>query len=97
MAIAHFFVLMLENRSFDHIFGFSPIAGTDAVTGKSTTIDRPDPAVNINTDTQTNPAKPTAYPVHNGADFSFEGIDLAPGHEFPDVQQQLAGPNLGFT
>jgi phospholipase C len=97
MAIAHFFVLMLENRSFDHIFGFSPIAGTDAVTGKPTTIDRPDPTVNINTDTQTNPANPTAYPVHNGADFSFEGLDLDPGHEFPDVQQQLAGPNLGFV
>jgi phospholipase C len=88
---------MLENRSFDHIFGFSPIAGTDAVTGKPTTIDRPDPAVNINTDTQTNPANPTAFPVHNGADFSFEGKDLDPGHEFPDVQQQLTGPNLGFV
>ena len=97
MAIAHFFILMLENRSFDHIFGFSPIAGTDAVTGKPTTIDRPDPAVNINTDTQTNPTNPTAYPVHNGADFSFEGLDLDPGHEFFDVQQQLAGPNLGFV
>jgi phospholipase C len=97
MPITHFFVLMLENRSFDHVFGFSPIAGTDAVTGHPTTIDRPDPAVNINTDTQTNPANPTAFPVHNGADFSFEGIDLDPGHEFPDVQQQLTGPNLGFV
>lgn len=84
---------MLENRSFDHVFGFSPINGTDAVTGKPTTIARPDPAVNSNTDTQTN----TAYPVHNGADFSFEKLDLDPGHEFGDVQQQLTGPNLGFV
>jgi phospholipase C len=93
MAIAHFFVLMLENRSFDHVFGFSPVRGADAVTGQPTTIDRPDPAVNINTDTQSK----TGYPVHNGADFSFEGLDLDPGHEFPDVQQQLTGPNLGFV
>ena len=93
MAITHFFVLMLENRSFDHVFGFSPISGADAVTGQPTTIATPDPAVDINTDTQSN----TAYPVHNGADFSFEGLDLDPGHEFADVQQQLAGPNLGFV
>jgi phospholipase C len=93
MSIAHFFVLMLENRSFDHVFGFSPFSGVDAVTGQLTSIARPDPAVDINVDTQSK----TAYPVHNGADFSFEGLDLDPGHEFPDVQQQLTGPNLGFV
>jgi len=36
--IKHFFVLMLENRSFDHIFGFSAITGKDAVTGLPTQI-----------------------------------------------------------
>ena len=35
--IKHVFVLMLENRSFDHLLGFSAIAGTDAVTGQATT------------------------------------------------------------
>ena len=33
------FVLMLENRSFDHMLGFSGIAGVDAVTGAKTQID----------------------------------------------------------
>jgi phospholipase C len=75
MPIQHFFVLMLENRSFDHLLGFSPnlaASNTDSATG-------------------------TVYPLCSGADFSLKGLDLDPGHEFPDVQQQLAGPNLGFV
>jgi len=31
--IQHVFVLMLENRSYDHMLGFSNLAGIDAVTG----------------------------------------------------------------
>jgi phospholipase C len=93
MPVEHFFVLVLENRSFDHIFGFSRIEGKDAIAGGHTTIDRPDPAVHINTDSRT--GKP--FPVHEGADFSLKGLDLDPGHEPGDVQQQLTGPNLGFV
>jgi len=37
-AIQHVFVLMLENRSFDHMLGFSGIKGTDAVSGGATQI-----------------------------------------------------------
>jgi phospholipase C len=36
--IEHIFVLMLENRSFDHMLGYSGITGADASTGTSTTI-----------------------------------------------------------
>src|SRR6516164_8220116 len=36
--IQHVFVLMLENRSFDHLLGFSGISGTDAVSGLQTTV-----------------------------------------------------------
>jgi phospholipase C len=32
------FVLMLENRSFDHLLGFSGITGQDAETGRPTAI-----------------------------------------------------------
>jgi phospholipase C len=78
MPIQHFFVLMLENRSFDHIFGFSPFSG---------------PLNNTNTDTAT--GKP--YQVQPTADFSLKGLDVDPGHEFGDVQQQLAGGNGGFV
>src|SRR5262245_41830059 len=34
--IKRFFVLVLENRSFDHMLGFSQITGVDAVKGEST-------------------------------------------------------------
>jgi len=36
--IQHVFVLMLENRSFDHMLGFASIRGTDAETGAPTEI-----------------------------------------------------------
>ena len=36
--IKHVFVLMLENRSFDHMLGFSGITGTDAALRRPTTI-----------------------------------------------------------
>ena len=36
--IQHVFVLMLENRSFDHMLGFSGIKGTDAHSGSATQI-----------------------------------------------------------
>ena len=37
--IEHIFVLMMENRAFDHVLGFSPITGTDAVAGKATQVE----------------------------------------------------------
>jgi phospholipase C len=37
-AVEHVFVLLLENRSFDHMLGFSGITGIDAVSGKPTAI-----------------------------------------------------------
>jgi phospholipase C len=36
--IQHVFVLMLENRSFDHLLGFSGISGIDAVSGLETAV-----------------------------------------------------------
>ena len=36
--IKHVFVLMLENRSFDHMLGVSPFTGIDAVTQMPTQI-----------------------------------------------------------
>jgi len=36
MAIEHVFVLMLENRAFDHMLGFAGLKGTDPITGQAT-------------------------------------------------------------
>ncbi len=80
-AINHVFVLMLENRSFDHMLGFSGLAGTDAVSGQPTKIDGL-------TGSESNDFNGQAYKVTSPAGFT---MDVGPAHEFPDVLQQLAG------
>jgi phospholipase C len=40
-SIQHVFVLMFENHSFDHLFGFSGISGTHTATGLATTVNGP--------------------------------------------------------
>lgn len=83
LGIEHVFVLMLENRSFDHMLGFSDIAGTDAVTGEGTAIDGL-------TGSESNLFQGTTYKVTRGAG---ERMPADPNHEFPDVLHQLCGPS----
>ena len=45
--IEHVFVLMLENRSFDHMLGFSGIAGLDGLTGNETNTTSPGVSVPV--------------------------------------------------
>ena len=80
--IKHVFVLMLENRSFDHMLGFSGISGTDAATGTPTKINGLT-GNESNTDGAGNP-----YRVTRGADWA---MPIDPGHEFWDVGEQLTG------
>jgi phospholipase C len=80
MPIEHIFILMLENRSFDHVFGFSNIKGKDAVTGKPTTINGLD---------ETSAAK-------TPADLSLKNVDVDPGHEFKNVLDQLCGLGASY-
>jgi phospholipase C len=81
--IKHVFVLMLENRSFDHLLGFSQIKGIDAITGQPTAIEGLDAARDWN-------AGPNGQPVHVSSPADWAMPD-DPGHEFPDVQEQLCG------
>src|SRR5947209_5332847 len=46
--IDHIFVLMLENRSFDHMLGNSGISGTDPATGALTDVDGLPPGGAVN-------------------------------------------------
>jgi phospholipase C len=81
--INHIFVIMLENRSFDHMLGFSGIKGMDAVTGQPTAIEGLEDNSYWNLDPHGNkifPGAPAAWAM------SFD-----PGHEFPDVRTQLCG------
>ena len=86
--IDHIFVLMLENRSFDQMLGFSQIQGADAVSGSNTKIDGL-------TGTEANPSPLGAMiGVTTPADF----VAVAdPGHEFTDVREQLCGNGGNYT
>src|SRR5262245_7955604 len=92
--IKHVFVLVLENRSFDHLLGVSTGTvdgdgrirhgtGVDAKTGQATAVDGP-------TD-QTNVHDGVSYPVRAGAPFV---LPVDPPHEFCDIQMQLASTSI---
>jgi phospholipase C len=83
--IEHFVVLMLENRSFDHLFGYlktvdARIAGImgDEFSNYPNPITKTDPPITVS---------PTA-----GFAMPFD-----PDHEFCDVQKQLYGPDATGT
>jgi phospholipase C len=86
MAIEHVYVLMLENRSFDQMLGFSGITGSDAATGQPSAIDGL-------TGAESNSSNGTSYPVTRGAD---QVMPTDPSHEFPAVVEQLCGKDVRY-
>jgi phospholipase C len=86
MAIEHVFVLMLENRSFDHMLGFSGIQGTDAASGAATSI-------NGLSGNESNAFNGQNYQVTRGADRT---MPTDPSHEFDAVVHQLCGANATY-
>jgi phospholipase C len=85
--IQHVFVLMLENRSFDHLLGFSGISGIDAVSGLQTTVDGL-------SGSEANSYNGKIATVSHPADYA---MVVDPGHEFPDVLCQLSGPAAKYA
>jgi len=86
LGIEHVFVLMLENRSFDHMLGYSGITGTDAVTQSNTVI-------NGLAGNESDTYNGQAYPVSKGADVR---MPADPHHEFPDILAQLCGQGAQY-
>jgi phospholipase C len=87
--IKHVFVLMLENRAFDHMLGMAGISGTDAATGRPRHVDdltQGGPFQNPNPN-----AGDVEVTVSSPADFFLRGTDPDPGHEFNDALLQLCG------
>ena len=82
--IKHVFVLMLENRSFDHLLGFSGITGTDAVSLEPRTIPTPTGSNRYREATYTQ-ATPAINPM-----------PVDPGHEFTDTVEELCGPGVKY-
>lgn len=79
-AVTHVFVLMLENRSFDHLLGCSAIKGRDASTGDPTSI--------RGLTDQSNRYDGSTYAVHSPA---VDPMTTDPGHMFMDTLEQLCG------
>src|SRR5260221_498791 len=81
--IKHVFVIMLENRSFDHMLGLSNLQGIDAMSGQPTLTEGLNASNNWNLD------------VHGNTVITGSPADWAmphdPGHEFADVKEQLCG------
>ncbi len=91
--IKHIFVLMLENRSFDHMLGFAGLAGVDAKTGQPTRADDLVDNPHFNVD----PADPgTQVFAATPADLKIYPPDPDPGHEFKNVLMQLGGVNAAY-
>lgn len=78
---------MLENRSFDHMLGFSKIKGIDAETGAPTDIR------GLNGQ-ESNSYKGKPYPATEPADYK---MPFDPGHEFSDVVTQLGGKDAHYN
>ena len=84
--IQNVFVLMLENRAFDHMLGYSGITGTDAGSGQPTQIDGL-------AGTESNTYNGQPYAVSPSAGFV---MPADPGHEFTNVLEQLCGPGAAY-
>lgn len=87
-SITNVFVLLLENRSFDHMLGFSKIEGVEArsTPPRQTSINGPK-------GDEYNAYLGTKYPV--GPTFR-EPVPVDPAHEFTDVLEQLCGVHAVF-
>ena len=81
--IKHVFVVMLENRSFDHMLGLSNIQGIDAVSGQPAVIEGLNASNDWNLDQDGNKVF-----ASSPADWS---MPYDPSHEFNDVKEQLCG------
>jgi phospholipase C len=84
--IEHVFVLMMENRSFDHMLGLSGITGTDAATGKPT-------AIAGLTGEESNTFQGHTFRPRPGAK---DVAPWGPGHEFHDVLIQMCGAGTEY-
>jgi phospholipase C len=82
------FVLMLENRSFDHMFAFAGLEGREATTGKRTVARVASPDVHFNSD----PRSGERIFIRKPAQYAIPAKHKDPPHEFLDTYEQLCGP-----
>jgi phospholipase C len=90
-AVDHIVVVMLENRSFDHMLGFLSLPG--ALGGR----DRADVDGLRSPDSNFNLHDGTRYPIHHLEQTKFQGEAEDPDHSGGSVDEQLAGGGQGFV
>jgi len=85
--IEHFFVLMMENRSYDHLFGYGNFQGwAPGHNGSGPKIQ----AEGL-TGAESNPDSETGTYVHVSPTAP-DSVGFDPDHEFPSVREQVCGP-----
>jgi hypothetical protein len=93
--IGHFVVLMLENRSFDHIFGYRK--GVNGLKGTEfNLLDPSKPQGPINPQLKVSNAEPFAILAGEGPSHSFNAVttQIYGAPQIPDVETQT---NIGFV
>jgi phospholipase C len=94
--IKHLFVLMMENRSFDHLLGFQGITGKDTRTGAATKAEDLTGPRAVTVEEPFNEFNNLRYAVSPTAgDTTYNKHDVK--HQFPDVLTQLCGQAQGQT
>jgi phospholipase C len=89
--VEHIVVVMMENRSFDHMLGYLSLPA--ALGGR----DRTDVDGLHGPDVNFNDHGGTRYPIHHLEQTQFDGEAEDPDHSGASVDEQLAGGGQGFV
>ena len=90
------FVLMLENRSFDHMLGASSISGWDRSQQRVRPINGVMAGRDFNYLDPSHPASQKVY-VRSGASDQLTSGEKDPGHEFEHTLLDLCGPHATYS
>jgi phospholipase C len=89
--IEHVVVVMLENRSFDHMLGYLSLPPAEGGKGRTNIDGLTGPAANLNS------YQGAGYPIHHLAKTAFAGEAEDPDHSGKSVDEQLAEGGQGFV
>jgi phospholipase C len=89
--IEHIVVVMLENRSFDHMLGYLSLPAEEGGKGRDDVDGLKGPQVNVNL------LDDKPYPIHHLDYTKFKDETEDPDHSGASVDQQLANNNGGFV
>jgi phospholipase C len=89
--LEHVVVVMLENRSFDHMFGYLSLGAAEGGGERSNIDGLRGPTENVNS------YENAEYPIHHLTEKVFKGEAEDPDHSGKSVQEQLADGGNGFV